>query len=107
MEGRTGKSLLLLSQFVWVGGILLRLFYSGSVQSGILYDYFSDIFDPRVIHEDGKRLVFQVLRRWSHWRFWDLFLDAFKGDVCCGCKAASLFELDISLKMNWIFTVNV
>ena len=95
VEGGSGKSFLFLSQPVRVGGILLWIFYPRSVQSGVLYDYFAGFFASGTFHEDGKGLVCKVMQCGGYWRFRDLFLDAFKGDVCCGCKAASLFELDI------------
>lgn len=92
--GERDQSLLLFSQCDWPGGLLLRLFYSRGVQSGILYDHISGVFGARAFGVDAMEMAAQARLLGRNRRIWMLLFLAVKRHVCRGRKIIAVSELD-------------
>ena len=94
-EGRFAEGeILLFPESDGTGGVLLRLFHSGGVQGGILYDHIPDFSDSGASGRNAGRVVSEALLCRSRGSLRGIFCVAAERNVCSGCASAAVFELD-------------
>ena len=85
---------LLLPESDGTGGVLLRILYSGGVQSGVLSDRDAGIPDPGSTTEDREKVVPPAVYGGMCGGILIIFRPAATGYVRCGSAATAVFELD-------------
>ena len=93
-QGGSDEQVLLFSECVWPGGILLRILCAGGVPGGILSHRIPGAAPSQNHRADGTRVAAQILPGGGGSGFWGVFCAAARGYVCHGREAAALPQLD-------------